>query len=75
MGGDELVGQIKSVRLVVEICCGTEVVGLCVLESSPGWLYCLPLAFNCLGSLARGCSSDNCSCVDGHGGCILLLTL
>ena len=27
---------IKSARLVVEIRCGTEVVGLCVLESSQG---------------------------------------
>ena len=46
--------RIKSVRLVVEIRCGTEVVGLCVLESSPGWLHCLPLAFSCLGSLREG---------------------
>ena len=71
----KLVEQIKSVRLVVEIRCGTEVVGLCVLESSPGWLHCLPLAFNCLGSLARGCFSDNCSCVGGHGDFTLLLML
>ena len=71
----ELVEQIKSVRLVADLRCGTEVVGLCVLEFFPGWLHCLPLAFNCLGSLAQGCSSDNCSCVDGHGGCTLLLTL
>ena len=66
---------IKSARLVVEIRCDTEVVGLRVLVSSPGWLHCLPLAFNGLGNLARGCSSDNCSCVDGHGGCTLVLTL
>ena len=31
--------RLKSARLVVEIRCGTEVVGLCVLESSPGWLH------------------------------------
>ena len=71
----KLVEQIKSVRLVVGIRCGTEVVGLCVLESSPGWLHCLPLAFNCLESIARGCSSDNCSCVDGRGGFTLFLAL
>ena len=60
-------------RLVVEIRCDTEVVGLCVLESSPGWLHCLPLASNCLGNIARGCSSNNCSCVDGHGGFHLVI--
>ena len=67
--------NVRDMELIVEIHCDTEeVVGLRVLVSSPGWLHCLPLAFNGLGSLARG-SSDNCSCVDGHGGCTLLLTL
>ena len=42
--------------MVVEIRCGTDVVGLCVLESSPGWLHCLPLAYNCPRSIARGWS-------------------
>ena len=49
------------------------VVSHCALESSPGWLHCLPMTANCLGNIARGCSSNNCSCVDGLGGFHLVI--
>ena len=42
--------------MVVEIRCGTEVVGLCVLKSSTGWLHCLSLGYNCPKIIARGWS-------------------
>ena len=65
----ELVEQIKSVRLVADLRCGTEVVGLCVLESSPGWLHCLPLAFNRLGNIARGLTTAVVSTAMGVAPC------
>jgi hypothetical protein len=54
---------------IAELPCGAVVVSHRTLKSSPGWLHCLPLASNCLGNIARGCSSNNCSCVDGHAPC------
>ena len=41
-------------ELIVEIRCDTEVVGLRVLGSSPGWLHCLPRPSMVLGALREG---------------------
>ena len=56
------------VYIVAKIRCDPMVVSHRVLESSPGCLHCLPSASNCLENIARGCSSNNCSCIDVRGG-------
>ena len=40
-------------QIFAELRWATVVVGHHVLESSPGWLHCLPLAYNCPRNIAR----------------------
>ena len=51
---DGLVERFKSVRLVVEIRCGTEGVRLCVLESSQGGFTACHWPSIVLGTLRKG---------------------
>jgi hypothetical protein len=46
--------DVRTMQIFAELRWATVVVGHYVLESSPGWFHCLPLAYNCPRNIARG---------------------
>ena len=68
--------DVRTMQIFAEVRWATVVVGHHVLESAPGWLHCLPLAYNCPGSIARGCYMGEIEVVlTALGGFALLLML
>jgi hypothetical protein len=48
--------DVRTMPIFAELRWATVIVSHRVLESSPGWLHCLPLAYNCPRNIARGWS-------------------